>query len=244
MRMGIAGLLPGPLNGSVLRITSGEVYDATGAFSVENPGNYDIDINASGVGGLDAGSPVNGEDYFVYVLKNATAAEFGAVLSASIIYGGVIVPSGWSMVRKLRYGFVYDSRWGGIPAMHVSAWPWPIIRLTDAEYSGLWMPLYNTASKNVWTSVNLQPWIPDNARMAFVGAEVRYASGQAGSGYLRSYGAQQTGVIVGTGAPSTLSPGPRFLTMRVDSQRNLQFRTTGDVTMYIQVLGYEITEPS
>lgn len=243
--MQISGLQPDKISTNVLRLYEGQVSHWDGSLeAILSPLNhYDINMATVGAGGLDEGSPVSGYDYFPYILSRQSDGAFGAVLSHHKYLGDVVAPSGWSVIRKLRFGFSYNTSWDGIPNFHVAHWPHPTIRYTDAEYSSLWMPL-NGGTASSFTAVDLSPYLPDNARMAHILAEVRYNSGSAGSGYLRSYNGQSTGILIGSASPGSPFPGQVYLPIRVDSLRHLEYKCTGNVAMYIQVLGYDMTEPS
>lgn len=241
--MGIDGLQPDKLSTNVLRLYEGHCCNATGTRQVVNPGAYDIDMLVNGVGGLDTGSPASGQNYHVYVLRDAFTGAFGAMLSAALFYGDVVVPFGWEMVRKLRFGFVWSTAWDGIPNFHVAHWPHPHVRLTDSELSSKWMPLGNAQATD-WALADLSRFMPDNARVAHLMVQTRFISDTAGSAYLRSHGGQSTGILVGSVSPGSPFAGPTYVTIRVDSHRKIGYKTTGGAGLWVQFLGYDMTEPS
>ena len=106
------------------------------------------------------------------------------------------------------------------------------------------MALANGNGDGAWKIVSLSNWIPDNARLAHLITEVRDGGlGVAGSCYVRSYGGQPTGILVGSTSPSAPFS---FLSLeiRTNSDRNIEYRCTTGSRLWIQVRGYSMTEPS
>jgi hypothetical protein len=233
MLLAISGFEPEKYSTNQLIISRGWCASSDGNYFAQLTSEIMINLLSTGLNGLDTGVITNGYDYFVYIVKNETTGEVGAVASHAKFYGDVVVPSGFTLYRKLRFGFVYNSSRDGIPDYHLSAWPMPIIRLTDAETSGLYSVLGNGAS-SAWTDVNLSGFLPDNARMAYVQC-VTTSQGTAGSAYLRSFGGQNTGIIVGSSTPNDV--GDRMcLTIRVTSDLKLQYKVIGGARLNIYVL--------
>ncbi len=133
MLLALSGFEPDKLSTNILLINPGWCANSNGNSFAQLTTILYLDMTKNGLNGLDQGNPISGTGYFVYIIKNESTGEVGAVISASIIYSGVVVPSGFTIYRKLRFGFVYDTNRDGIPDFHLSAWPMPIIRLTDAE---------------------------------------------------------------------------------------------------------------
>lgn len=241
MLLALSGFEPEKYSTNKLIISRGWCASADGMSFAQLSTEIMVDLTTTGLNGLDAGTITNGYDYFVYIVKNETSGEVGAVLSHSKFYGGVVVPSGFTLYRKLRFGFVYNSARDGIPDYHLSAWPTPIIRLTGAETTSLYQVLSagNSAS---FTDVSLAGFLPDNARMAYIQC-VTSSVGSAGSAYVRSFGGQSTGLIVGSSTPSDVQDRA-FLTLRVTSDLKIQYKIIGGARLSIYVLGYEMTEPS
>lgn len=241
MLLAISGFDPGKLSTNQLILYPGWCASANGQDFAQLTSQIIIDMSTNGLNGLDTGSPTNGYDYFVYIIKNESTGEVGAVISHAKYYSEVVVPSGYTIYRKLRFGFVYNSARDGIPDYHLSAWPQPIIRLTGAETTGAYSVL-SLGTASTFTDVSLAGFLPDNARMAYVQC-VTSSVGTAGSAYLRSYTAQSTGVIVGSSTPSDVQDR-MCLTMRVTSDLKLQYKVTGGAKLSMYVLGYDMTEPS
>lgn len=241
MLLALSGFEPEKYDSTHLIISRGWCASADGMAFAQLTTEIMINLNATGLNGLDTGTITNGYDYFVYIVKNETTGEVGAVLSHSKFYGDVVVPSGFTMYRKLRFGFVYNSARDGIPDYHLSAWPMPIIRLTGAETTAAYNVL-NSGSAPTFTNFSLNGFIPDNARMAYVQC-ITSSVGSAGSAYLRSFGGQSTGLIVGSSYPSDVQDR-LCLTMRVTSDIQLQYKVIGGARLSVYVLGYEMTEPS
>lgn len=241
MLLALSGFEPEKYDTNHLIISRGWCASADGMSFAQLTTEIMIDLTTTGLNGLDTGVITNGYDYFVYIVKNESTGEVGAVLSHSKFYGDVVVPTGFTMYRKLRFGFVYNSARDGIPDYHLSAWPMPIIRLTDAETTAVYSVL-NGGAATTFTDFSLNGFIPDNARMAYVQCVTGSVS-TAGSAYLRSFGGQSTGILVGSSTPTDVQDRT-FLTMRVTSDIKLQYKVIGGARLSVYVLGYEMTEPS
>lgn len=245
----LSGLEPDKYSTNVLNINPGHCTDFYGRAIMDFPIQKQINLAVNGLWGYDAGTPIDGSELYIYLLTTSEYASYGFICSKSKYESDVVCPLGYSVARKLPWGVMYKNAWDGIPNFHLSHWPMPEIRLTDAEYSSLWMPLTGAKSPVVsgvpqWATLDLSTFIPDNARMAEIAFEVRYSSGAAGSAFIRSYGGQSTGLLIGSGTPTNTAPGMKQWSIRIDSSRCLQYKTTGDITLYAIVLGYSMTEPS
>lgn len=237
------GLEPDKFSRNVLNINPGHAFDFYGKTLYDFPRECQVDLDRQGLWGFDSGTPSDGDGIYLYLVADAASGDYGLIATKSIFQGGVVCPSGYSVQRKLPWGVIYRNAWDGIPNFHLTHWPMPAIRFTDAEYAAPWMPLGGVSTAN-WTDIDLSGYIPDNARLADIAAEVRYNGGRAGSAYLRSHGAQSTGLLVGSGSPTCALPGMKQMSIRVDSKRHIQYRTTGDALLYLMVLGYSMTEPA
>ena len=241
MLLALSGFEPEKYSTNLLIISRGWCAHYDGNSFAQLLSEITCDLTTVGVNGLDTGTITNGYDYFVYIIKNESTGDVGAVVSHAKFYGDVVVPTGYTMYRKLRFGFVYNSARDGIPNYHLSAWPMPIIRLTSAETTGSYSVLTNGTSGS-FVDINLAGFIPDNARMAYVQC-ITSTVGSAGSAYLRSFGGQSTGVIVGSSTPADVQDR-LCLTIRVTSDIKLQYKVVGGARLSVYVLGYEMTEPS
>lgn len=241
MLLALSGYEPEKYSTNQLIISRGWCANFDGMSFAQLTTEIMIDLTTTGLNALDTGVITNGYDYFVYIIKNETIGSVGAVLSHAKFYSDVVVPSGYTMYRKLRFGFVYNSARDGIPDYHLSAWPMPIIRLTGAETSGSYCVL-NSGAASSFADISLAGFIPDNARMAYVQC-ITSSVGTAGSAYLRSFGGQGTGLIVGSSTPADVQDR-MCVTMRVTSDIKLQYKVVGGAKLSLYVLGYEMTEPS
>ncbi len=147
----LASLEPEVVDYQTLRINRGSITDTTGETYYYNHNGllppdkkhyFDININQNGAGGLDTGSPVHLNDYFVWIIRENSTDELSALFTHSTTTTGVVIPPSYSLVRKLPYGFVYRTDWGGspsgIPPVHMSGWPRPYIRFTGFQNTAAW----------------------------------------------------------------------------------------------------------
>jgi hypothetical protein len=236
----MSGCQPDKVSRNVIRIAAGVIGDTRGLEVFVLPARRELDLAIIGPWGADA--PITTGDLCLYVIRNDTTGEKAVIASQSQTFGGIVYPAGWSFFRKFPWGCVYNLAWDGVPNFHLAGWPNPYIRFTDAQYGAPWTALAAGASPD-WAEIDLSPWIPDNARLAEINCEVRYAgSGGAGSAYIRSYNGQSTGLIVGAANPWAGSFSAQRL--RVRSDRRFDYRVTGGARLYIYILGYFMTEPS
>jgi hypothetical protein len=243
VRRYLAGIEPEKLTDTVLRLhegsfatVGGDKFPPVTVHEVSDP--IDIDMENVGVNGLDAGSPLYDNDYFPYLLIHDATGEVGACLSRSLTYGGVVCPVGWTVARKLPFGFCYRSAgsWAGIPDFHLSgASAKPTVWLTNAAGNASHRALLDGVS-TVGSTVSLRAFMPDNARLASLWWRCKQGPGQLGSAYLYT-----PGPYAGPPLPSNCG-GQR--TIRTNSTRDVCFKTAGDVELSIWLEGYDMTEPS
>ncbi len=243
---GLAGLEPEKLSGNVLRIQPGSTVNASGTDLLSSTAPIDIDLTTNGALGADTGAPANGQDWFVFILKNNTNGTMSAIASQSITYGGVVVPSGYSVFRKLPWGFVYRTTagWGaqvGIPDFHLTSWPKPLTTYTAFELASPFLNLSNGLA-TAFTDINLSSWVPDNARLVRLFCQTEYNSA-AGTAYLRTYGTQDVGIAVGA-VHEASAVETTAIDLRVSSTRRIQYRVTGGARLDVGITGYYQTEPS
>lgn len=251
----LTGLQPDKLSTNVLRLMPGMAYSKTGEERVVSSIRYEIDMGTNGVGGLDVGVPTNGRDYFVYILMRESDGAFGAMISHGKFAGPivppggdpsdyVVYPSGWKFIKKLQFGFVYREGWDGIPDFHVSHWPMYSVRLTQAGYGSpwTWMAARDRTTGGAWEDLEFSRWLPDNARLVRLIVEARSGGGAAGSVYLKSYTGHVVPLWVGACSPG--NGNMASVDIRVDSLLKLLLQTTGDARAFIQVVGYDMTEPA
>lgn len=229
----LAGMRPERVNANVLRLSRGTFAAANGTSSHQSRSLLPVDMDRSGVGGLDVGTPEQGADYFIYLLTRDTDGEVGAVLSRSISYGGVAVPEGWTVRRKLPYGQVWPFR-----PVHVSHWPSPKVTYTDTSP---WSLAAGSASAT-WQLIDLSGQIPDNARLAHLACTMGHNGGPSGEAFVGPSSTMPRKVSRTSDAVPFAAEVP--VSVRVTSQRGLYWRTTGGATLGIQVLGYDQTEIS
>lgn len=236
------GCEPDKYAGNGLNVNAGSVGTFDGAAVWDRPVQDTVDLTHLGVGGADR-VPFPAGHVYLYVLSNG-AGGFGWIACPGRFESDVICPAGWTVVRKLPFGIPYNLAWGGIADFHLTGWPLPYIRLTQAQYGSPWTVLGAAQSHGVWRTLDLSALIPDNARLADIIVEVRYVSGQAGSGYVRSPGGSNpSGVFCGSANPGAIG-NTLSLALRTDSNRQIEWMTTGDVELFITVLGYWMTEPA
>lgn len=237
------GCEPDKLAGTTLNINPGSVADFYGGRVHNFPGQTSIDLTRIGPWGHDR-LLVDGQDLCVYCIEKIATGEQAFMGSPARYATDVVYPAGYTFVRKLPWGAKYRSSFGGVPDFHLTGWPMPYIRLTGAQYGAPWAVLPGVAAAGAWRSLDLSGFLPDNARLAEIVVEVRYNSGAAGSGYVRSPGGSNpTGVFCGSGSPGSIG-NTLSLPIRTDSDRHIEWYTTGDVVMWITVIGYWMTEPS
>lgn len=227
MRGLLHGLKPERLTGGVVRVFPGSAAVSGTANVVDFPDSMVLEIGRVGVFGRDSPlPPSDGEGWHIYLLRTiADPTVVGAVLSRSITNSGVTMPPGWQLVRKLPFGFRYSSKWGGVPAWHISTWPLPIVLLTFAGSNAVYEIF--SGSSAAFVSASVEPWVPDNARCieALVTVE--------GAG---------TCIVRTTGTGQILLPGTTRVLTRVSSSLDFAWRTTGSARAKAHLLGYHQSE--
>lgn len=238
----LSGMEPDKFSTNILHLNPGSASDFYGTTTIHFNSDYTIDLTTVGPGGLDTGSVSNGE-YYVYLLQKTSDLSGAAVVSRSRLQGDVVVPPGYTWIRKLPWGFVYNTAWDGIPNFLIAHWPMPLVRFTDAQYQAPWMACVVASCRSqTWTTVDLTGYLPDTARAAMLATEVREMGTTACSGYVSSTG-HDTGLFVGSASPNQPS-SVMSLTIRVTSDRRLFYYVSPGCGLGIEVLGYLMSDPS
>jgi len=233
------GLEPEVVDSTTLALQPGRYADSTGCKVLTVRRQIRIDLTTTGLNGMDQGRPRPGEHYFVYLVTLPDGAA-GAVVSSDKTLSSFNRAHRYASVRKLPWGFVYTDR--GLAAVHVSYWPKPFTRYTEAATTPAWSVLESGASHE-WRGVSVSRLVPDNARMAYLLIEVRHIGrGAPAAGYIRVVGSQGEGLLVGRVAGGTSS----MLTLhqRITSGGEFYYRVEPGAVMNVWVLGYSNTEPS
>lgn len=233
------GLEPEVIDGYTLQLHAGHFADSTGCHVIDVRRPLRINLKAVGLGGMDEAAPRPGRHYFIYLVTTRTG-QTGAVVSSRIAVSEFNSGGRFATVRKLPWGFVFTE--GGVPAVHLSYWPKPFTRYTEAASTPEWAVLQGGAESE-WTRVNVARLVPDNARMAYLMIEVRHLGGPgSAAGFVRVLGSQGDGLMVGRvsgGNSSVLT-----LHQRITSTGDFFYRVEPGAVMYVHILGYSNTEPS
>ena len=243
----LQGLRPEVVSSTVMRFHDGVATDALGTTQIavtrfrDTHAYLEVDLARVGLNGRDTGSFEEGH-FFFYLMRSLRDDAVGIVASRAESYGGVTQPPGgpW-MMRKLPYGHPYRGEFGGFAPVHVDAWPHPTVIFTDSEYSAPWMALLSGGAHD-WEDVDVSRWIPGNARLGHFVFETRDGGHRApGACFVRSYGGQEVGLLVGESMPRT--PSALFsAAVRISSAQRLQYRCSRGSRLSIQVRGFSLTE--
>lgn len=219
-------------DGYRLYVDDGSASNANDTDFQSSYGNIEMDIRNVGLNGLDVGTPVDGEDYFIYLIKETTTNELEAVFSKQISMSLVVVPTGYVMFRKLNWGFVFDvARWGGIIPHHISIDNNEVV-FTSPENTPAYSPCYNFVGLG-WTAIDLSAWMPDNARLAKLLFTVKSNSGSGSVKYK----------VMGVNGLEIFQ-GSCVLDLVTRSNHVIYVKTIGDAVLDLTQLGYTMTEAS
>ena len=215
--------------------------DSLGKYRIVFEKSVLVNIDKVGPNGVDAAASRAAGELYPYVIGNSKSGDAAIILSNQISYSKVVRPKEYDVIRKLRWGFVLvDDQ---IPPFHFSGWDNPFTRLTLAATTPQWQVLARSSSKDRFSPISLRSFLPDNARMAYILIRADNSGGtQAGSAFIRVTSAQGDGLQIGELTAGQVGYFP--LHQRVTSKRELFYKTTGDVTLQIWVLGYTNSEPS
>lgn len=158
--MKLIGLKPTWITSSQFLIGPGVCTDSTYVTNMKLTDQYPVNLNVTGIGGLDTGTVSVGTSYYVYMVKNSYSGVVGAVVSAQQNASTVTMPSGYNRIRKMPWGFVYKS--AGILPFQVNCWPAPITTYINAGL-GTTYQLFNDTGGPQWTPVTLNGFVPVGA---------------------------------------------------------------------------------
>jgi len=237
----ISGLIPNRMTSNEIMFFRGWCSDSTGKYRIVLARNTVASIDRVGPNGVDSAESRAAGELYPYVIGNTKSGNAAIILSSQISYSKVVRPKEYDVIRKLRWGVVLvDDQ---IPPFHFSGWGNPFTRLTLAGTTPEWQVLPRSSSTDRFSAISLRSFLPDNARMAYILIRADNTDGaRAGSAFIRVTSGQGDGLQIGELAGGQVAYFP--LHQRVTSRRELFYKTTGDVTLEIWVLGYTNTEPS
>jgi len=120
------------------------------------------DMRGIGLNGIDANPNGQGHMppdgcYDIYLLCNPVSGDVGVICSLSASLGGVVLPTGYTLFRKLMYGVLIRS--GKLVANHTANWPMPTVMLsTPILITSILSP------SQAWVTLDLSKLTPENAR--------------------------------------------------------------------------------
>lgn len=241
----ISGCEPVRINANVVEIQPGGA-----ANSYNDPSEFlrliaatQVNLTVSGINGIDNGvTPSTDDDIFFYLVKHTTNGTVGVVASRSISYGGVTYPSGYSSAkaRKLPWGAKYKS--SGIQAFHY----WKgFTRYTEVDDSGSWEPTgaSNVDTAGAWTTIDLNKFIPDNARLALLHVRTDYVSALGDSRVRPGSGSSSAGIVCSYVNSASVRQWAEVW-CQTNSTRQIQIKTTSGVKIWVAVAGYMQSEYS
>jgi len=199
-----------------------------------------LNINSSGsINGLDTGSPVNNTSYYVYAINNPTTTSNEFIISAATSVTGVTLPSGYTKIKKMPFGFVYKN--SGLLPMRITSWPQPSLFYTEYNDSNTYKVLNNGNSLN-WTAVDLSPLVPANAGLVFI--RCYYGSARGGACKISISNVENTatnpGMLV-SGYPSDPHGSANSFWFSTNG-RIIYYKASSSTPLTISVQGYAITE--
>ncbi len=226
-------------------VLSGTVFFEPGSFAAlgggdiwETSSNIYIDPTRVGPGAADrAGLWSHGQAMFFYLLADPNKNVVG-LCSPGYDYGDIIIPDGYSVLRKHPFMTCWRADQGGIPGFHFEGIQNPRIRLTFPYSIGTF-----THARNVPGTLSLAPFIPvaGGARMALLRTTVRAAAGNAGTGYIGPDASHL--VPLGTANPTDGLQSTAPVEVRVDSVGNIAYMVNAPgVFIDVIIEGWVVTE--
>jgi hypothetical protein len=228
------------INPGALTVTNIDVSDGPEpAIAAYETPSY-LNINDTGaLNGLDTGTPVNNTAYYIYAILNPDTNQSSFLISAAAIPTAVIVPPGYTKIRKLPFGFVFKS--GGILPMRITSWPQPSIFYTLFDDSATFRVL-TTGRNSSWTAVNLSAFVPANAGLVYIRCNTDNARGSAPriSSSNVENSTTNPGIII-NGNPSDPHGSASSLWFPVNGNV-IYYKTSIYNSLTISVQGYAMTE--
>lgn len=234
----IHGMNPTIIDANVVNFAPGVCTDGTAEATITFPNSSPIYLDMSrpnGLGALDAGAPAVGTSYYVYAIKNPTANLVNVIASASSTFAGVTKPGGYTLGRKLPWGFVWSA--AGIPQGLITGWPTPTTRF-------LAPPTVLQVGSGGWATLDLKPWIPANSNYVYLHA---VADGEGNLATAPDLGKIHWGKIIYISFWPLNIQNPRStadIWLQTTTDRTVSYTVGGFSSMFIQLMGYQTTEIS
>lgn len=243
LRAYLAGLRADSINNTVIFEQGSFGHESTGLVYTVNS-EIHVDITTMGPNGRDrVANWSDGQAIYFFLIGNDLSGEIAGLASPGYNYGDVIVPSGWSMLRKHPFMINFRTVWGGIPSFHFTGSQNPRIDFSLADTSSNFLLTVPAAPANVPTQINMNPLMPvaGGARMAHVRYAIYATGGTAGTAYLSPNGTAMT--ELGAANPALGGATWGETTVRVPSDGLIYYmRNTTGITLALFLRGFTVTE--
>lgn len=219
--------------------------DSGDAFNIVFAADAVVDLTASGANGLDTGSESGDKWYYLYALADSTGGNQPAgVLSETneAASGSITLPAGYDKKAQLPIAFRNDAAGDLIACVVGSGWPGRPEILYNVGFSESTTPTTGTTqvlsagTQTTYTDISLASFAPPISRQAMLRG---YCSNYRG--WLRQKGATHVGQMVG----NSISTGALHferVDVPTDASQAVQYKAGPSATMYVDVLGYVVTE--
>lgn len=235
----LIGLQPLRLGKNTIKIMHGTCTDDLAQDTITiRPGipvDIDLTLTRKGLGALDRGTVATGVSYYLYVLKNPNTGITGALASRSTTTAGVVKPAGFTVIRKLPWGFVYGV--DGIVKHLVTNWPSPFTQFADL------IPVVSSGATNTsWYTVDCSPHVPIGASKVYLQCSI---TGYGAVGTTSAEGVYTSGnILTSAYVPSTnQAPGNSMqIWLTLSNNRTFAYSVGDYSAMTVSIVGYQQTE--
>lgn len=210
---------------------------------VERGGPYDgieqhhpLVLDAFDPSSYDDGIPVNGRPEWLtlWIRQDIGSGAYDIVFSRAVLDDDLVMPPGWTLMRKLPY----EVRWEGrrFAPVVMTGWPKPRLVHSDCQLSTRYRVLLKGSATN-WTDVHATPFIAPSARTVYLLCDLR----GAGAAYIRTPG-KGSGMPCGN-AFRAMPYDRNVRWLAVSSDGRFQYRVTSpSATLSLYVCGYGIDQ--
>lgn len=241
----INGYAPRYKNASTITLPAGmKLRDSTDTMDIVIASDTDIDLSASGAGGLDTGSEANSTWYYPYAVLNSTSGAVSAVFSTvnERVTGAITLPGSYNLKAQIPIA-ARNNGSGNIIPFSILNWPYrPFVFYTNGGtyFEGLTSAVVvgpnnikNAGTDLSWTSVDASSLIPPISTTGF------FEIFQEGSG----------GQITNIRVPSASFPqmmshssgnGVSFGYCQTNSSQAIEYQKALGGGAYIDVFGYVV----
>lgn len=223
----LCGVIPRWVSSNTINISTGSLIDGTNQYYINVPEYITLNLNTTGVNGLDVGVPTPDTWYYIWVAQNLVNKEVSAFISLS--YQSPTIPEEYVYKRRLPFALRTNSN-TQILKFHILNWG--LIPTINWDIDDSTVFLGNAPS--TFTNVSLQDFLPPPSTKGIIFFSINEVSNKI----LQILHPEDSSTH---SLPSFGSPTQHIISVSTDAQQQISIRGVSSTLLPISNLNCAIS---